>query len=501
MRQEILRMERVSYLEQGVTQLDSFNLSILAGEIMGLLPINNHGLTALLRLLQRNSPLKYGYVYYREEQVNTWRNTKQRGNRIGLIRSESALVEGLTVADNIFVLRPGVKTWVLKPSVLEKQLAPFLESIDIFIPATAYVGDLTPFEKVVVDVLKSVVAGCRLIVLQDISTNICEAELGKIHRLLRHYASQGVSFLYIDFHFEELRQICDKVALMSNGTIVKVLSCKETTPDVFSSYTGEYTGMVRWQGRRAEPGGLKKEPPVFEARDVCDGLINGLSFTAGRGECVVLQSVDSQIQGEMLSALSGETTPKSGEILLCGKKAGLNPAGEIAIIQELPTDSMLFNELSYLDNLCFMLDRRLPGIWHDDKLREGVRREFEGALGAEVFDMRVETLSEARKYELVYNRIALQKPKAVFCVQPFRRADMLLRMHIWRMIKMLLDKGIAVIILAVNLSDSLSLADKLVRIRTDKPDEVYMCGDFSAIPASGPWIAQKTIRQEQERSL
>jgi ribose transport system ATP-binding protein len=486
MRQEILRMERVSYLEQGVTQLDSFNLSIQAGEIMGLLPINNHGLTALLRLLQRNAPLKYGYVYYREEQVNTWRSSKQRGNRIGLIRSESALVEGLTVADNIFVLRPGVKTWVLSPKVLEKQLAPFLESIDIFIPATAYVGELTPFEKAVVDVLKSVVAGCRLIILQDISANICEAELKKIYRLLRHYASQCVSFLYIDFHFEELMQICDKVALMSNGTIVKTLNCKEATPDVFHSYTSEYTGMVRWQTRRAKPD-CPTLPPVFEARNICEGLINGLSFTAAGGECVVLQSVDSQILGDMLSALSGEKPPKTGEILICNRKA--EQAGDIAVIQELPTDTMLFNELSYLDNLCFTLDRKLPEIWHDDKLREGIRREFEGVLGAEVFDMRVEALSETQKYELVYNRIALQKPKAVLCVQPFRRADMKLRMHIWRMIKMLLEKGIAVIILAINLSDSLSLADKLIRIRTDKPDEVYSCGDFSAIPVSGPWIA------------
>jgi ribose transport system ATP-binding protein len=496
MRQETLRMERVSFLEHGVTQLDCFNLSIQAGEIMGLLPINNHGLTALLRLLQRNAPLKYGYVYYREEQVNTWRSSKQRGNRIGLIRSESALVEGLTVADNIFVLRPGVKTWYLRPSVLEKQLIPFLESIDIFIPATAYVSELTPFEKVVVDVLKSVVAGCRLIILQDISANVCEAELKKIYRLLKHYASQGVSFLYIDFHFEELMQICDKVALMSNGTIVKTLNCKEATSDIFGSYTSEYAGMVRWQTRRAEPGG-SAVPPVFEARNISDGSINGLSFTASGGECVVLQSVDSQILGEMLSALSGETTPKSGEILICDKKAGRNLADEIAIIQELPTDTMLFNELSYLDNLCFMLDRKLPEIWHDDKLREGVRREFESALGAEVFDTRIEALSETQKYELIYNRIALRKPKAVFCVQPFRRADMKLRMHIWRMIKMLLEKGIAVIILAINLSDSLSLADKLIRIRTDKPDEVYTCGDFSALPVSGPWIAPKERGRRQ----
>ena len=198
MKQEILRIERVSCLEKGIVQLEDFSLTIFAGEIMGLLPVDNHGLTALLNLIQHNIPLKYGHVYYRGEQVNTWRNTKHRVNKIGIIQSESCLVEGLTVADNIFVLRPGFRTRLVRTSILRQQLLPFLESIDISISADAYVEELNPFEKVVVDVLKAVVAGCRLIVLRDISAELCESELEKIHELIRHYAKQGFSFLYID---------------------------------------------------------------------------------------------------------------------------------------------------------------------------------------------------------------------------------------------------------------------------------------------------------------
>ena len=42
MREETLRMERVTYREQGVTQLENFSMSIWAGEIMGLMPVNRH---------------------------------------------------------------------------------------------------------------------------------------------------------------------------------------------------------------------------------------------------------------------------------------------------------------------------------------------------------------------------------------------------------------------------------------------------------------------------
>jgi ribose transport system ATP-binding protein len=148
---------------------------------------------------------------------------------------------------------------------------------------------------------------------------------------------------------------------------------------------------------------------------------------------------------------------------------------------------MLFNELSYLDNLCFSLDWRLPEVWRDNKVREGIRREYKDILGADVFDMRIDALNEKQKFSLVYTRIAIQRPKVVFCLQPFRRADMELRLHIMELMQMLLGNGAALIILDFNLADSLSMADRLVRIRMDRPNEEYTREEFSALSANMPW--------------
>ena len=43
MREEILRMERVTYREQGVALLENFSMTIWAGEILGLVPVNHLG--------------------------------------------------------------------------------------------------------------------------------------------------------------------------------------------------------------------------------------------------------------------------------------------------------------------------------------------------------------------------------------------------------------------------------------------------------------------------
>ncbi len=458
MRREVLRMERVSLLERGVAQLNGFTLNIFEGEVVGLLPVNNHGLTALLQLLQHNTPLRGGHIYYKEKQINTWRASKQRQNRIGLIQSESSLVEGLSVADNIFVLRPGVKTWLIRSSVLYKQLMPFLEQVGIYISAAAYVSELSPFEKVVVDVLKSVMAGCKLIVLREIRTSIGDEELRKIYNLLRYYTERGISFLCIDFHFEELRKICDRVAIMLNGSVIKTLKSDAAMPEPFQMLTqdiGEDEQRQRARGARQ---------CVFEAKNVTGTFIRNVSFTAASGECVVLQGENDQMLDELLRVIAGSAVPTSGELLLGNRRAALKSNRDIAVIQELPTHTMLFNEMSYMDNLCFSLDHRLPEVWRSARLREGIRREYAAKLGEDVFGLRVDRLSEAQKYELIYTRIALQKPKVAFVVKPFRRADVELRLHIWELLKMLLESNICVVILAVNLADCMSLADKLIRL-------------------------------------
>lgn len=105
MKQEIFRMERVTYLEQEIMLLEDFNLQIYRGEIMGMIPVNAHGMTAFLKLLQNNLPLYDGYIYYGGEKINSWKESKKQTNRISIIEGKSRLVENMTVLDNIFVLR------------------------------------------------------------------------------------------------------------------------------------------------------------------------------------------------------------------------------------------------------------------------------------------------------------------------------------------------------------------------------------------------------------
>lgn len=101
--------------------------------------------------------------------------------------------------------------------------------------------------------------------------------------------------------------------------------------------------------------------------------------------------------------------------------------------------------------------------------------------------MQIEELSEKQKYQLVYMRVLLQKPKIVFCVQPFKGADLSHRMFIWKLLEMMLDKGITVVILALNLADSISLAERLVQVGSGGFAEEITRDQFGSLAGDAPW--------------
>ncbi|MBQ6805983.1 MAG: ATP-binding cassette domain-containing protein [Lachnospiraceae bacterium] len=486
MKTETLRMERVTYKEQGNVCLDNFSMTIRTGEVFGLVPVNHYGLNSLLKLLKQNLPLHYGYVYYREKLVNQWKRHQNTTNRISVIQSKSCLAEDLSVADNIFVLRAGFKKWLIKPQVLQKQLQPFLEEIGMKIDANAYIDELSAFECFVVELLKAVVSGNRLIVLVDISTFISESELVKLHEIIRYYAGKGISFLYITAHFEEAKQRCDKTALMVNGQIIKCFETRENIPDTFSLESVEdYDRWVRQQLSATEEN--QNRQAVFETSRLYYGSMRDLNIRVFPGECMVLQDLDNKIFKDLIALFQGEK-PDSGQILLQGNVFSSCEDRRIAIIQELPTESMLFPRMSYMDNLCFNMDHRFKRVWTTGGIRKSIINEYGDLLGKEVFQCKVEKLSQKQKYDLVYTRILLQNPKVVFCVQPFKSAEVSIRSHIWELLERFLDRNIAVVILAVNLADSLALADKLIRIKHGKVQEIYDKEEFIKLPVNTPWL-------------
>lgn len=476
MKEEILRMERITQIVDGTTLLDNFNLHIFKGEIMGLVCINYHGQEALVRIICQNIPVHYGYVYFQETLVNSYKHSSMTMNRVAVIEKQSRLVEDLTVVDNIFVLRNGFKKYLINPKVLESQFKQFSRVLGVDIDGNQLVSNLSFFEKCVVELLKAIVSGVKLIVIRDISNFISTTDLIKIHDIIRYYSSQGISFLYICNHHEEAFKICDRISIMKNEKVLKVLSKKEFKEEKMAPYILDFNHIDSTAANNVSQNG------ILSFQNVSTDNMNHMSFSVGEGECLVFLDMNNTVLEDMIKLMNHEIKPNSGKILFNNmdfvKIQSLKK--KICFIQENPIHSMLFQEMSYIDNLCFLLDKKYPNLWFNKKIRKSVIQEYEAFIGKCICCNDIMELDAESLYNLVYFRIHLYHPKVVLCIQPFSGADMYLRRHIVSLINQLRKKKITVIILAVNLSDSLAVADRLMIIEHGKLSKEYHSREFQS---------------------
>ena len=134
MKTEILRLDNVSLQMSGIMQLERFNLQIFSGEIMGLMALNAHGVSSLVSLLQSNTPVHFGRVYYCEQLVNSHIYSRTTPNEIVVIEQKSHLVNGLTVGDNVFVLSGVERRWLLHTQSFRGRLQELEQAVGVDIP-------------------------------------------------------------------------------------------------------------------------------------------------------------------------------------------------------------------------------------------------------------------------------------------------------------------------------------------------------------------------------
>jgi ribose transport system ATP-binding protein len=479
MREEILRLENVTSVSDRITYLDNVNLQIFKGEIMGLIPINRHGKSQLVQLLCQNSAIDYGRIYVNNELVNYYEHSSNSMNRVYVIEPKSKLIQDLTVSDNIFVLRRGFKKYVINRKVLCGQVKLFLKEMGVEIDPDELVSNLNPFEQCIVELLKAIITGCNLIVLSDISNVLSVVNLIKIHSLINYYSGKGYSFLYIGSHHEEVFTICVRVALMKDGSVIKVLDKKEMTNDMIKNFIISFGDMKPKQTKKNGQG-------ILEFNQVYTDNMKGLTFSVKKGECVVLFDTDNVIYTDLLELMDGVQSPLQGKILYnndpyADKTARRALENGIAVIVENATQKMLFENLSYVENIYFLNDSKLKRNLQKRKILKSIISEYESFVGEEIYTKNIMELETASLYNLVYYRIHMFNPRIVFTVQPFSGADMYLRKHIADLIWELKRKGITVIILAVNISDTLTVADRLIVIEQGSVVKEYSKEEFSTI--------------------
>ena len=96
----------------------------------------------------------------------------------------------------------------------------------------------------------------------------------------------------------------------------------------------------------------------------------------------------------------------------------------MGVLERTPSRTGLFPDMSVLDNLCFALEEKVPGIWRKRRLLNSVAREYRAELGNLLDEKQLYDLHTQDLYTLAYYQYLIAKVDLVVCLQPISGLDM-----------------------------------------------------------------------------
>jgi len=469
----LLTMHDIVKTFPGVRALDGVDLEVRQGEVHCLLGQNGAGKSTLIKVLSGAHQPDEGEIRWEGTSVELGAPSTAIDLGIATIYQELDLVDGLTVAENLYLGHELSRGGFLRAGEARRHTREILERLGHGeIRAGTEVGRLSPAGKQIVSMARALSRDARLIVMDEPSAVLDQGEVANLFRVIGDLSRSGVAVIYISHRLEEIKQVGDRVTVLKDGrTVATGLEAKDTpTRELIRLMTGrsiEYVFPDRGERRSEQPVVLDVESLSLA------GAFTDLSFQVRAGEIVGLAGLVGAGRSEILETVYGARKSTSGTVRVDGRR--LRPGAVHAAVaagvglapEERKSQGLLLDEAVYRNVTVSSLTRfaRIGFLSHDAE-REAAR-EITEALDVRPtgVDRAVRTLSGGNQQKVVLARWLLRDCRVLLLDEPTRGVDVGARSEIYSLVRSLADRGVAVVVVSSEVEEVLGLADQVLVVR------------------------------------
>ena len=178
-----------------------------------LLGENGAGKSTLMKILNGNYKMDSGEILIDGRQVEITSPIVAAEMGISIIFQELNLVDGLSIAENIFAGRLSEKGKLVNWKQIYARAKELLERIGFDADPRTEVGTLSIAGKQMVEIAKALSYNARLILMDEPSATLTQSELKKLFEIIRDLKKKDVAVIYISHRLEEVFEICDSSSI------------------------------------------------------------------------------------------------------------------------------------------------------------------------------------------------------------------------------------------------------------------------------------------------
>jgi ribose transport system ATP-binding protein len=307
----LLEVRRLTKRFTGTLALDAVDFEVRAGEVHALLGENGAGKSTLIKVLAGVHPADAGEILLRGRTVDPAAETLP----ITFIHQDLGLVDTMTVAENVAVLagyprRHGLISW----RGAREAAADALQRMGGGVDPEARVGDLPAAEKSIVAIARAMAVQSDLLVLDEPTAALPEADVARLLEVLRRLRTSGIGIVYVTHRLDEVFRIADRVTVLRDGRRVVTGAVADTNPQAL---------IYNIVGRSLAELFIRPRATTADPVLTVDGLVAGdvgpVSFAVAAGEIVGLVGLRGAGQVAVGRAIFGDLAVAAGSVALRGE--------------------------------------------------------------------------------------------------------------------------------------------------------------------------------------
>lgn len=453
---------------------DGVDFSVHAGEIHALLGENGAGKTTLLSILCGLYQPDSGLIAMGAEPVHFRAPIDSIRHGIGTVHQHFTLAGSLTVLENIALgLDEGL---TLKLDRVRERSQAALQTFGLLDRIDDEVRMLSLDERQRVEIVKALVRGSHLLLLDEPTSILSPAEIDDFFAALRNLADQGVGIVIVTHKLDEALAISDRITVLRRGRVTGTLDRIEIEAMAEDEATARILSLMFANAAPAPVDRTVDDAPnrtllrvehisAFDDRGAT--ALEKVSFDLRGGEVTGIAGVDGNGQRELAEAIGGQRETHGGHLFFLDAdvtRLGVGSRRRRGL--RYLTDDRLGEgsvaDLSLAENLA--LTALGDGVRLD---RRAMKREAERLM--ELFDIRAPSpearlgdLSGGNIQKALLARELAQNPRVLVANKPTHGLDTRTAVVVRERLRAHADAGNAVLLIESDLDALLGLCDCIV---------------------------------------
>ncbi len=430
----VLEVKGITKRYPGVVANDHIDFAMKAGEIHAILGENGAGKTTLMNILFGLVQPDEGEIYIHGQQVHFKSPLDAINLGIGMVHQHRKLVQAHTVLENIILGHPNAGK-LLKVKQTSLEIEELCERYGFNIDLEAKVWHLSEGEKQVVEILKALYRGAKVLILDEPTSALAPPETKNLLHSIDAMTQNDMAIVpFITHKLPIVLSVSDRVTVLRRGKVTARLETRHTTERVL---TQEMVGReIIFRTKHVE---VEKGKPILQVKNLSTFndkgalALQNISFSVHEGEIFGIAGVSGNGQQELAEVLAGLRKASTGSVMMDEKDITTVPSLERwqRGIGYIPAERITVGSIgdySLVENMAmnFYFDDEFTqhGIIDFKKLRqftEDIIAEYNVAAPGP--DIKAKALSGGNLQKLILGRVLARKPRLIIANLPTQGLD------------------------------------------------------------------------------